>query len=201
MYGTDESNLYIVDTATAGTTLVGSHGVGANLTGMTFNTSYTTLYLIGYDGNLYAVNPGTGAATLVGPLGVAPNTIVDLATAPGGTVYAVGTANNLYSVNTGTGAATPLGAITGTSGAGMTAIAYDDGGTLYAIDTLSDRLMTLDTGTLVATYVGAVAIGSDVRGLAFAPLFAGVEIPTLGSLGLILMTVLVAAAGWLAIRS
>jgi hypothetical protein len=201
MYGTDETNLYIVDVASAGTTLVGAHGVASPITGLTFDVAFTTLYSIGYDGNLYSVNPATGTATLIGALGAAPNTIVDLATASDGTVYAVGTANSLYTINTSTGAATSLGSITGTSGAGMTAIAFDDGGTLYAIDTLSDRLMTLDTGTLVATYVGAIGIGGDVRGLAFVPLAIGQEIPDLNQIGVVLMTILLAAAGWLAIRS
>ncbi|MBZ5590205.1 MAG: DUF4394 domain-containing protein [Acidobacteriia bacterium] len=199
LYGTDEDNLYTVNLTTGAATLVGAHGVAGGITGLTFNAAHTVLYSIGYDGILYSVNPATGAATSVGALGVAPNDIVDLATDSAGTVYAVGTAANLYSVNTTTGAATLLGALTGTS-AGLTAIAFDDSDVLYAIDTGTDRLMTVNVSTRVATPVSAGAVGTfgDIRGLAFVGPAAA--IPALGGLGLLLLGLLLAVAGWIAIR-
>jgi hypothetical protein len=55
--------------------------------------------------------------------------------------------------------------ITGTTGAGITAITFDNLDVLYGIDTLSNRLVTLDTTTRAISFVSAGGIGSDVRGL------------------------------------
>lgn len=201
LYGTDQQNLYTVNMTTGAATLVGSHGVANGITGLTFNSAYTVMYSIGFDGNLYSVNPATGAATSIGALGHSPIAIVDLATNSAGTVYAAGTDANLYTVNTSTGATTLLGALTGTN-VGLTAIAFDPNDVLYAIDTISDRLMTVNVTTRVATPVSAGAVGTygDIRGLAFVSGSAASGIPALGALGLLLLGVVLALVGWIAIR-
>ncbi len=207
LYGTDENNLYTVNRTTCVATLVGAHG--AQVTGLTFNTALTTLYAIGYNGNLYSINPATGAATNIGPIGAGIGSpgydVTDLATRSDGTVFSVGVNNNLYSVNLATGAFTNLGAITGTTGAGITSIAYDNLDVLYGIDTLSDRLLTLDTTTRVITFVSAAGIGSDVRGLAWVgtaapPPPAPIQVPTLDAWGLLLLMGLLGIAGFVAVR-
>jgi hypothetical protein len=205
LYGTDENNLYIVNRTTCAATLVGAHGF--RVTGLTFNTAHTTLYAIGYNGNLYSINPATGAATSLGAIGGGIATpgydVTDLAVRSDGAMFSVGVNNNLYSVNIATGAFTNLGVITGTTGAGMTSITFDNLDVLYGIDTLSDRLVTLNTTTRATTFVSAGGIGSDVRGLtwvsAAAPA-ASVQVPTLDTLGLMLLMSLLAIAGFVAIR-
>jgi hypothetical protein len=206
LYGTDETNLYTVNRTTCVATLVGAHG--AQVTGLTFNTAFTTLYAIGYNGNLYAINPATGAATSVGPIGAGIGTpgydVTDLATRSDGAVFSAGVDNNLYSVNLATGAFTNLGALTGTTGLGLTAIAFDNLNVLYGIDTGSDRLMTVNTATRVATDVSTVDIGSDVRGLAFIGAAAApqvnVPVPALDTLGLLLLMGLLGIAGFVVVR-
>lgn len=204
LYGTDQDNLYVVSRTTCVATLVGAHGT--SLTGLTFNTTFTTLYAIGYDGNLYSINPATGAATSIGAIGVgSPGlNVTDLATRSDGAVFSAGVDNNLYSVNLGTGAFTSLGALTGTSGGGLTAIAFDNLDVLYGIDTGTDRLMIVNTTTLAATDVGTAAVGSDVRGLAFVGTVAApsinVPVPALDTLGLLLLMGVVGVAGFVAVR-
>jgi hypothetical protein len=203
LYGTNEANLYTVNPSTGVASLVGAHGA-QTITGLTFNSAYTVLYSIGYNGTLYSVNPATGTETAIGALGITPNTITDLATNSAGTVYATGTSGNLYTVNTSTGAASLVGATTGTS-AGMTAIAFGVDDTLYGIDTITDRLMTVNIGTLVATPVGTVSIGGDVRGLAVTDTLidneqSAVSVPTLATPTLFALALLLGLAGLLSFR-
>ena len=170
LFGTDEDKLYTVDLSNGNTTLVGAHGA-QTVTSLTFDAAYTVMYAVGYDGKLYSISPATGTQTAIGALGYSPNRILALATNSAGTVYGTGTADELFTVNTATGAATLLGDITDMNGnvfgAGLTAIVFGDDDTLYGIETLQDKLVTLDVNTRVATPVGAAAIGSDIRGLAF----------------------------------
>jgi hypothetical protein len=204
LYGVDETNLYTVNRTTCVATLVGP--TGHQVTGLTFNTTFTTLYSIGYDGNLYSINPATGTATSIGAMGVAsPGLgVTDLATRSDGAVFSAGVDNNLYSVNVATGAFTSLGAITGTGGGGLTAIAFDNLDVLYGINTSTDRLMIVDTTTLAATDVGTAAVGSDVRGLAFvgnvAAASLNIPVPALDTLGLLLLMGVVGVMGVVAIR-
>lgn len=200
LYGTDENSLFTVNPSNGTTSLVGPHGAQI-VTSLAFDAGYTTLYSIGYNGILYTINPATGAQTAIGPLGASPNTILALATNSAGTVYGTGTSNNLYTVNTSTGAATVLGTMTGTS-IGLTAIAFDENDTLYAIDTGTDRLLTIDVNTLVATPVGTTGIGSDIRGLAVVAAGAGPgpvgpaqPIPSLSTLGLITLSLILGMVG------
>ena len=173
LFGTDEQNLYTVDLSDGNVILrLGAHGA-QRVTSLTFDAAYTVMYAVGYDGILYSISPATGTQTAIGALGAEPNRILALATNSAGTVYGTGTANELFTVNTATGAATLLGDITDINGNvfgfGLTAIAFGDDDTLYGIETLTDKLMTLDVNTRVATPVGTAAIGSDIRGLAFIP--------------------------------
>lgn len=202
LFGTDQNNLYTVNPSNGVTSLIGAHG-GQDVTGLTFDGAYTVLYAIGYNGTLYSINPATGAQTAIGPLGASPNVILELATNSAGTVYGTGTSNNLYTVNTSTGAATLLGAMSGTSN-GLTAIAFAADDTLYAIDTGTDRLMTVDVGTRVATPVGTARIGSDIRGMAVVDLASpsddSVAVPTMGTLGLIALSLILGMAGLISVK-
>lgn len=201
LYGTDQNNLYIVNPSDGTTALVGPHGP-QDVTGLTFNSGFTSLYSLGNNGQLYSIDPTTGAQTAIGPLGVSPADIVDLATDSTGTVYAAGIDSNLYTVNTTTGVATSLGAITGTGGIGLTAIAFAADDTLFAIDTSTDRLMTVDVVTRVATDVGGPGIGGDIRGLAVlgGGLGSATAVPTLSTPGLIAIGLVLGITGLLSVK-
>ena len=201
LYGTDESNLYTVDKSSGATTLVGSHGF--SVTGLTFNDSYTLLYAIGYDRNLYSINPATGAALVIGAFGIGTTNLYDLATDGSGTVYGAGSGSNVYTINTTTGAATLVGARTGITSS-VTSITFSDSDTLFAIDIGSDRLLNIDTVTLVTTEIGTAKIGSDVRGLAYIgearQALPSEPVPTMSALAILALALVMALTGWVAIK-
>lgn len=73
------------------------------------------------------------------------------------TVYFSDSADDLYTFDTTTGVATFHTAITGSFGI-VAGLAYDPGsGTVYAVDSSQDELMTIDLATGVVTDIGNVA--------------------------------------------
>ncbi|MEM6794480.1 MAG: LamG-like jellyroll fold domain-containing protein [Acidobacteriota bacterium] len=83
---------------------------------------------------LYRIDPATGSATQIGQLGLSGSLLEgDLAFDPNGTLYGVGHQQKFFTVNTSTGAATSLPSIGGFS-SDYSNLAFDDSGTLYALD-------------------------------------------------------------------
>jgi hypothetical protein len=164
-------NLYTVNPANGGLTLVGSSAISYDM----FGSNTQGLYAIGVDTNLYSINSTTGAATLIGPIGVGFGSWRNLS-CNASTLYLANGAN-LYTLNTTTGAATLVGDMGGPQ---MGALLLE-GGILYAgEETPSFRVDTLDPDTGVATTGPLVtgASGGVFGGLAPYPLPTGSPTPT-----------------------
>ena len=141
-YHTNPGNLYTVNPANGGLTLVGSSAISYDM----FGSNTQGLYAMGIDGNLYSINSTTGAATLIGPIGVGFGSWRNLS-CNASTLYLANGAN-LYTLNTTTGAATLVGNMGGPQ---MGAILLE-GGILYGgEETPSFRVDMLDPNTGVAT--------------------------------------------------
>jgi hypothetical protein len=131
--GGDGTGLYITDSTTGSSTLVGLFGYSA-VYGNAFNPSGQLYAMVDsyYPSTLATVNLNTGAATPVGaPTGI--SNLMGIAFTPGGTLYAASwDTNSLYTLDTGTGAATLVGSL-GMPGQVMD-LSWDyQNGTMYAI--------------------------------------------------------------------
>lgn len=103
---------------------------------------------------LWQINIATGASSPVGFLGL-DVTEGDLSVDPTtGQLYGVQSfgADRLYTIDTASGAGTPVGAII--ANGDISAIAFDDAGNLFALDTGNDVLYRVDSGTaaILQTY-------------------------------------------------
>ena len=153
-----------IDIGTGATTLIGpSHN---DITGLTFDSSFTTLYSISqYDGSFYSVNPDTGATTLIGNSGIL--TPLGLSTRSDGTIFGVNIYGRLYTIDPHTGAST---LITNGLPGGFSSIAFDADDILYGVKIDGDFLGTIDTSNGSFSQIGS-GVGpqyTDVRGLVFA---------------------------------
>lgn len=182
------SQLYLLDPDTGGSTLLGFTGVNGMTdlavkpTGQLFGVSLT---------DFYAVNPANGAATLVGPLGAA-SAMVGLDVATDGQFYGVEAGGNFFRVNEGTGAATLLfntgrhyiGDVTHFAGDIFYATAFSSAGT-------ESDLIEINAGTGTAVNRGQIAadiipgLDFDVTGRLIALSVSGssYQIPAFGSSG------------------
>lgn len=116
--------------------------------------------LFGFDAAaniLFQINRATGASTPVGFMGL-DVTEGDLDFQPGtGTLFGVQTqgADRLFTIDVATGFATAVGTII--AGGDISAMAFADDGTLFALDTMNDALYTIDPATgAILTTVGLV---------------------------------------------
>lgn len=159
--GGDGTALYITDSTTGSSTLVGLFGYSA-VYGDAFSPSGQLYAMVDsyYPSTLATVNLSTGAATPVGaPTGIA--NLMGIAFAPNGTLYGASwDTNSLYTLNTSTGAATLVGSL-GMPGQVMD-LSWDyQNGTMYAIadsGPSGSLLYTVDlttgAGTLVTNIPG-----------------------------------------------
>jgi hypothetical protein len=151
--GVDGAVLYDIDLSTGAASNPRSTGA-PQLVGIAFSAG---LQLFGLSnsaaptnpGSLFEIDLGTGAAQLVGATGLDSIIEGDLAFDPtSGALYGIYhldvAQRKLFTIDTGTGAATPLpGSLSGDP----SAMAFDAAGTLYAIDTSLDELLTVDKAT------------------------------------------------------
>jgi len=167
------TTLYVVNSDTAASTLVGPYGF-AGVLAQDFSPN-GTLYAVVRGGNaslaqLATVNLQTGAATLIGsPAGVQ---VEAMAFTPDGTLYAVGDANpasptfnTLYTVDQKTGAFTAVGSTGVPAPNFFMDLAFDARGTMYGASMFG--LFTIDRKTGTATKVVDFVGGGAVMGLGY----------------------------------
>jgi hypothetical protein len=161
------TTLYVVDSNTGASTLVGPYGVTGVLA-QAFSPN-GTLYAIFNGGSasahLATVDIHTGAATPIGsPEGVP---LEAMAFAPDGTLYAGNfNTNNLYTINVSTGAPTLVGALGFT---GIMDMAWDPANsTMYAIASLcaGSSLYSINLATAAGTLVTAIPSDKCLMALA-----------------------------------
>lgn len=122
---------------------------------------------------LYRINLGTGFLTEVGPTGLNGIVEADLAVDPTtGLLYGVqdvvGNDLRLFTMNPNTGAATVIGNVNGDD---LSAMAFDNSGQLFVLDTFADQLLQVDkaTGNVQSSVALSVDLGSSA-GMAVDPL-------------------------------
>ncbi|BCA57076.1 hypothetical protein W02_42160 [Nitrospira sp. KM1] len=138
--------------------------------------SAATMYAVGFsDTNspVYTIDTVTGTQTLLGNSGIAQ--LNSLAMSPSGVLYSANM-NQLVTIDLTTGVATPVATMTtGTAQTNIRSIAFNDAGTLYAVNqpaagmsqSGTGRLFTVNTTTGATTLIGGTA--QMVQGLDFAP--------------------------------
>ncbi|MEZ5313460.1 MAG: hypothetical protein R2862_07285 [Thermoanaerobaculia bacterium] len=121
LYATDGEALYTVDTATAATTLVGSHVTSTHLRGLAFDPGTGTLYgsSVQEADKIYTIDKATGQATLLGTIGIGVTSSTPDLCFLGGLLYGVKSGNasgndDLVSISPTTGVGI---AVVGGSGA------------------------------------------------------------------------------------
>lgn len=201
LYGSTSNNsttarqsLVTINPLTALVTLVGGYGQGSQtMADLTFAPDGTLYgWLEASSDDLYTINTATGAATSVGESGL--NTYGSgLAANAAGTIFFAGEGDNgpLRTISPVTGAPTTVATLSGAPFSGISgpinAMAFDAGGTLYAIDGAfsgdSTRfLVTINTATGVVTTQGQTINNADA--LAFQPAAAPAAAPEPGTLAL-----------------
>jgi hypothetical protein len=135
------------------------------------------LYGIAYTGSggastLYTINTGTGAAAPVGPIGFNQCGAMDFSSI--GTLYATCVTTDisatpvLVTINTATGLGTQVGTGTGLSSQITDMSFRNSDGKLFAFDSTSGNLNTIDTGTGVGTPVGLVSLFGNGNAMDFS---------------------------------
>jgi cysteine-rich repeat protein len=177
--GGNDSDLYVVDTATGAVTSIGPIGTG--LTGLAVHPTTRVVYGVtpsnGTDArSLYTIDPATGDGTLVGSLGLASASVADISFAADGTLFGWSEdSDDLVTIDLATGTATVVGdSGIPTAGSGL---AFDAAGVLFfsgAFDFVvpDPDLVTIDPVTgLLATPIAPLAplVGVRVGALAFEP--------------------------------
>ena len=169
-------SVYSINETTGAGALLGSSGFGA--TNSMARHSAGTLYSA-TPASLITINPVTGAGTLAPALsgfGAEGLSIRGLAFSSAGVLYAVNnggspgdtTTNDLlYTINASTGAMTLIGTM---AFAGVQALAFSSGSTLYGFDSNGGGLITIDPLTAAATDVNPAIGGSgnDIQTIAFS---------------------------------
>lgn len=174
LYGTDGSNLYIIDKTTGTATLIGPHGsVEYGIGALAFDDA-GVLYGISLadSAKLYTIDPNTGVATAVGMLGIGFVFEGGLDFNASGQLFGVnqGDANNakMFTINTASGAALVLGPNPGES-RDIDGLAFD-GQIFYAIDRVSNTFGSINPTTGAYSPIGNPgAVIGDTGGLAIDP--------------------------------
>ena len=162
--------LFEIDMNTGAKTQIGTVSSNAGTTaGLAFDRATRTMYLTS-SGNdsLYTLDIDTGAATLVGPYGTDPDILVhgiefDDST---GTLYAA-SRGNLYTVSKASGELTFVGT-TGLTTTSFINMGYNsDTNVMYAANTSTDSLYTIDRSNGAVTLLGPMTGTSNPHGLAY----------------------------------
>lgn len=204
LYGIDDSAdaLYIINTTTAATTLVGSLGIDEADPGMSLCPDNNIMYLSGESGNLYSINLATGAATPIGPTGL---NITGLACSVSGQLYGYDDSDdNLYAINRTTGAATLIGPLGFDSADG--GLGFNGSQLLLVNDGAPTNLYRVNTSTGAATLITqlspddlsfeSMAVDEEAAGGVISP----TQIPTLSEWGMIILSSLLALGTVLVMR-
>jgi len=166
--------LYDVDPVTGAASNARDTGL-KNLTGITEgDDGFFYTIQAGVSSELYKINPISGASTFVGATNKEFVTEGDIDFDPtDGTLYAiqetVGNSRGLFTVNPNDGTTVEIGNIT-EDGGDLSAMAFDDTGQLWVLDTAgtSDRLLKVDKsdGSILDEALLSIALGS-VAGMDF----------------------------------
>jgi hypothetical protein len=221
--GGGSSALVIIDPSSCDETLVGNHPVGS-LNGLEFvgGVLYGAFFepdkQVSPDGvsptSLVIVDTTDASLTTIDSLPYNPvrGLAWDAATS---TLYGVGApaqnlgfGDTLFTIDPGTGAASAIGP----TGWQIGGIEFGPDGVLYggAVTGLNETvvggsapLLTLDTATGVATPVGSGTGANAISGLAFVPGGQGpsvLEVPALGEIGALALTLLLGGCAFVALR-
>jgi hypothetical protein len=187
LYGISFSSLYRVNSSTGATTLVGSLGsIGGTANALVFGSD-GTLYMAG--SSLHTVNTLTGAASAIGPIGFQSGG--DLAFI-GGDLYMASSGNQLIEVDTTSGAGTLIGNL---GVASMFGLATPDNLSLYGVAGQSVYLVDTTTGAATLESAFSPTLSGGAFGLAFRTEAGGGNVPEPGTLALVAVALLGAAAG------
>lgn len=217
------SNMLTIDPETGDETLVGQHATGS-VNGLEFvgDTLYGSFFSptpqdgVATPTSLVIVDQATGALTVIGDMDFSPvrGLAYDESTA---TMYGVGSAppqagapegvqsDFLFTVDLATGATTPVGE----TGRILGGLEFGPDGILYGGDAQpiaegnpTANLVEVDPASGVATSIGGTGFQA-ISGLSFVPggeQPSPLPIPSLSSLGLALLAVLLTLAGVVALR-
>lgn len=170
LYGLEGNGLFTVDPLTGARTPVTS--LGRFVTELEYNPLNGLMYTLDKstgNGNVLAViDTSTGALSTIGG-GISADYNVAFAINGLGEAYVAGLTNDvLYRVDLGTGVYSVVATGAFGSESGMTAIAFDDAGTLYGVGTFGDRLGVINTTTGAFTTPGDFnGVDYDVRAMEF----------------------------------
>jgi hypothetical protein len=186
LYGISFTNLYRVNAGTGATALIGGLGAVSGAANALVFGSDGTLYMAG--SSLYTVNTLTGAASAIGAIGFQSGG--DLAFI-GSTLYMATSGNQLVEVDLTTGAGTLVGNL---GVANMFGLATPDNATLYGVAGQSVYLINTSTGAATFQSTFAPNLPGGAFGLAFRTESGGGDVPEPGTLALVGLALLAAAA-------
>ena len=187
LYGISFSSLYTVNSSTGATTLGGGLGAVSGTANALVFGSDGTLYMAG--STLYTVNTLTGAASAIGSIGFQSGG--DLAFI-GGDLFMASSGNQLVEVDVTTGAGTSVGNL---GVASMFGLATPDNVNLYGVAGQSVYLVNTTTGAATFLSTFAPTLSGGAFGLAFLTEADGGTVPEPGTLALVAVALLGAAAG------
>lgn len=170
LYGLETNGLYTVNPLTGVRSLVTN--LSRFVTELEYNPLNGLMYTLDKstgNGNVLAViDTSTGTLNTIGS-GIAGDYLVAFAINGLGEAYVAGLTNDtLYRLDLGTGAYSVVATGAFGSESGMTAMAFDDTGTLYGVGTYGDRLGIINTTTgAFSTLGGFNGVDSDVRAMEF----------------------------------
>ena len=207
-------SLITINKTTGAGTLVGSYIVGSleTMADLTF-TSDGTLYgwLEPASDDLYTINTATGAATLVGNAGISTFGSGLAASSSDVLFYAgFGDSGAFDTISRATGLPTTVGTLDGSTDNAISAMAFNAAGTLYAVRLADSKtpprpadLLTINTTTAAITVVGPTVDSLDaiVFDGGVVVVTTATAVPTLDTMGLVALLVLLAGGGlWMARR-
>ncbi|HSG16339.1 MAG TPA: hypothetical protein VLE70_08460, partial [Anaerolineae bacterium] len=177
LYATDGHSLYLIDRTTGSETLIGDHGSeGATISALAFDDDGILYGLsLSFGSRLFTIDLSNGNTDDVGPLDVGSVFGGGLAFDASDQLYGATVRDSadslvkMFTIDTITGAATILGPALGGDRI-ITGLA-SDGPTLYATDSVSNTLGTVDPSTGAYTAIGDPGVTTGgTGGLAIDPL-------------------------------
>jgi hypothetical protein len=161
----DFNEIAVVDPATGNTSNVRPSHAGSDLLGLEFSMDYSVAYSVGRDGALYSVDPVSGAAALIGGSGLGTATDLSMDRTSGTLWGADAFSGEFFIIDPNTGGKSSQFF----APEGMTSLAFDSLGDLYAVGISSDNLFQIDKFSGATNLVGGPMATSDVVGLTFVP--------------------------------
>lgn len=157
----DLDNLYVLDQTNGAAILIGSTASGPTApAGLAYNG--VNMYTIDlYDGELYTLNLNTGVPTYVGTTGFGGWQGLAADPTDNGQLYGITQSNELYRIATD---GTPTFIANGV-GSLITALDFDNNGTLWGIEFYTGKVLTIDKSTGAVTHFSTTIAG--MQGLDF----------------------------------